>query len=108
MVGHLRIFCVEPGWPRGELNLPRALVTEKAFPENEAVLTTSDHPEAGRRPSTNEVLYEHRLGKRGQYEVVVPFEMLEADGGQWRRGIGDIAVAYKHVLYASTSSAERS
>ena len=72
-------------------------MTEKAFPENEAVLTTGI-TRKGSAAVTNEFLYEHRLGKHGQYEVVVPFEMLEADGGQWRRGIGDIAVAYKHVL----------
>ena len=30
-----------PPWPRGELNLPRRFFTEKAFPENEVVLTTS-------------------------------------------------------------------
>jgi hypothetical protein len=37
----VRTFCASDAWPRGELNLPRALVTEKAFPEDEAVLTTS-------------------------------------------------------------------
>src|SRR5262249_6091622 len=35
---YLREQCTEPAWPRGELNLPRALVTEKAFPEDEWVL----------------------------------------------------------------------
>src|SRR5690606_8005672 len=38
---YARRFCTNPAWPRGELNVPRALVTEKAFPENEAVLTTT-------------------------------------------------------------------
>ena len=41
IVEHIRDFCGEPRWPRGELNLPRPLVTEKAFPEDEAVLTTT-------------------------------------------------------------------
>src|SRR5688572_572401 len=36
IVDHVRTFCAERGWPRGDLNLPRPLVTEKAFPENEA------------------------------------------------------------------------
>src|SRR6185369_11536888 len=31
VIGYLRGFCKESGWPRGELNLPRALATEKAF-----------------------------------------------------------------------------
>ena len=38
-VAHSRTFCDDERWPRGELNLPRALVTTKAFPEDEAVLT---------------------------------------------------------------------
>src|SRR5262249_12560911 len=37
---HLRSFCSDPSWPRGELNLPRAIATEKAFPEDETVITT--------------------------------------------------------------------
>ena len=34
VVEYLREFCAEDAWPRGDLNLPRPLVTEKAFPEN--------------------------------------------------------------------------
>ena len=32
LVAYLRSFCRAKRWPRGELNLPRAIVTEKAFP----------------------------------------------------------------------------
>ncbi|HOI10084.1 MAG TPA: cytochrome c, partial [Myxococcota bacterium] len=38
-VAHVRTFCPERGWPSGNLNLPRAMFTEKAFVEDEAVLT---------------------------------------------------------------------
>ena len=38
VIQHLRGFCPERDWPPGELNLPRPLVTEKAFPEDEWVL----------------------------------------------------------------------
>jgi hypothetical protein len=37
----IRQFCTDARWPRGELNLPRALFTEKAYPEDEAVITTT-------------------------------------------------------------------
>ena len=40
-VGHVRTFCTEAAWPRGDLNLPRAFFTEKAFPENESVWVTT-------------------------------------------------------------------
>jgi mono/diheme cytochrome c family protein len=39
-VNHIRTFCADDRWPRGELNLPRALITGKAYPEDEAVITT--------------------------------------------------------------------
>ena len=37
VVKHLWTFCRNTSWPRGDLNLPRGLFTEKAFPENEAL-----------------------------------------------------------------------
>src|SRR6185436_9881313 len=37
VIGYLRSLCTEPKWPQGDLNLPRPIVTEKAFPENETV-----------------------------------------------------------------------
>ena len=36
---HVRTLCEEKKWPRGDLNLPRPMFTEKAFVEDEAVLT---------------------------------------------------------------------
>lgn len=102
IVTHLRSFCTERGWPHGDLNLPRPLVTEKAFPENEAVVTTTLSRRGGRRIQ-HEILYERRLGRRGQYEVSVPFAVHESDAGEWRRGLGDLAAAYKHVLFDSVA-----
>lgn len=100
VLDHIRRFCGNPAWPRGELNVPRALVTEKAFPENEAVLTTTVGARGSGRVG-NEFLYERRIGARTQYEVVVPLLLQEAPGGGWDRGLGDVAVAVKHVLLHS-------
>ena len=97
VLDHIRGFCGNPAWPRGELNMPRPLVTEKAFPENEAVMTTSVNA-TGRGEVGNELLYERRLGARTQYEVVVPLLVQEGDTGGWNRGLGDVAFAMKHVL----------
>lgn len=103
VIGYLRGFCTERSWPRGDLNLPRPLVTEKAFPENEAVLTTTVSTNA---PGSvvNRFTYEHRVGRRGQYEVLVPFTVQQQPTRIWTRGLGDIAVAYKHVLFDSLKS----
>lgn len=102
IVEYVRSFCVEPGWPRGDLNLPRPLATEKAFPENEAVVTTTvARGEA--KSIASEFVYERRLGKRGQWEAVVPLALQQIETGQWRRGLGDLALAYKHVVFDSLS-----
>jgi mono/diheme cytochrome c family protein len=94
IIDHVRRFCDDPTWPRGELNLPRALVTEKAYPENEALLTTSVQKGAARE-LTNEFIYERRFGVRNQFEVAVPLTMQANEGDRWLRGLGDIAVAAK-------------
>jgi hypothetical protein len=95
-VAHIKRFCVDPSWPAGELNLPRALVTEKAFPEDEAVLSTT----IASGTFVNEFLYERRIGARTQYEVKVPVAVQEGDAG-WRRGLGDVAAAIKHAFHHS-------
>ncbi len=100
IVGYLRTFCTSRAWPRGELNLPRALVTEKAFPENEAVVTTTVSMD-GAGGVGNEFLYERRLGARSQFELTVPLLVEEHADGGWRRGLGDVALAFKHAVFHS-------
>jgi hypothetical protein len=97
IVDHIRTFCTSRAWPRGELNLPRALVTEKAFPENEAVVTVG----AADGSFSNELLYEQRLGPRSQVEIAVPVEFARDANGDWQKGLGDSAVAVKHALFHS-------
>jgi mono/diheme cytochrome c family protein len=103
VLDHLRSFCGDPVWPRGELNLPRALVTEKAFPEDEAVLTVTAAAE-GPGSVTQEILYERRFGVRNQVEVAVPFKLGRADNRGWIGGVGDIALAFKRTLFHSLRS----
>lgn len=99
-VGHLRTFCTDAAWPRGDLNLPRAFFTEKAFPENEAVWATTF---AGRGAGavTNTLIYERRIGARSQVELVTPISLRQDAGGAWRRGLGDVAIAFKRSVYAN-------
>jgi len=106
-VNHIRSFCTDPRWPRGELNLPRALITGKAYPEDEAVMTTLIDTE-GNGSILNKLVYEQRFGPRSQWEIVVPFGWLEtedviADDGttRWGSSMGDIAVAIKHTVHHS-------
>jgi hypothetical protein len=96
-VAHSRTFCDDERWPRGELNLPRALVTTKAFPEDEAVLTVIADGDA----VSNKFVYERRIGARSQFELIVPLEFSERTAGDWTGGVGDLAFAFKHVVAAN-------
>jgi mono/diheme cytochrome c family protein len=100
VIEFLRAFCREPSWPRGELNLPRALTTEKAFPEDEAVLTTAIDAKGG-VGSTHTITYERRFGSGNQLEVTFPFAFQQQDSGSWSRGVGDIALGYKRLVFSS-------
>jgi mono/diheme cytochrome c family protein len=98
VVDYLRGFCRDPVWPRGDLNLPRPLVTEKAFPENEALFTTAG--QGGDAPALGaSFIYERRLGRRSQYEVQVPIDAQKSNA-TWTGGLGDITLAFKHVIHA--------
>src|SRR5262249_27433925 len=100
-VKYLWTFCRDASWPRGDLNLPRAFFTEKAYPENETVWTTGITP-SGAKAVSNTVVYEHRIGSRGQYEVTLPFGAKQSEpAGAWSRGIGDVELAARRTLYAS-------
>jgi mono/diheme cytochrome c family protein len=103
VVAYASSFCVDPAWPRGDLNLPRPFFTEKAYPENEAVVTTSADTSGDGRVG-NAFLYERRIGKRNQVEVIVPIDALHQRPGSWTAGIGDIAVGFKRALYASVDA----
>ena len=102
-VRYLKAFCTDRSWPLGDLNLPRAFFTEKAYPENEAVLTTGVTA-SGPKAVTNEIVYEHRLGSRGQYEITVPVNALQQQeqDNRWRGGLGDVELAWRRTFYASS------
>ncbi|HEX7080335.1 MAG TPA: cytochrome c [Gammaproteobacteria bacterium] len=95
---HIRTMCRDPSWPRGELNMTRALFTEKAFPEDEAVITTTVVTE-GRNSLAHKFLWEQRFGPRNQIEIALP--LIRADVGDplgTESGAGDLAVGVKHTL----------
>lgn len=93
VVAHLRTFCQDDRWPRGELNLPRPLVTAKAFPEDEAVVGVTSR--SGHVVTT--LIYERRFGALNQFEVVVPIASHDAAGDR-TTGLGDVALEYKRTV----------
>jgi mono/diheme cytochrome c family protein len=100
LVAYLRRFCGEPGWPSGDLNFPRPILTEKAFPENEVVILpfvshAKDGADTGFRLRA---VYERRFGRRAHGEIGVPFESVGASGMR-ESGFGDVSIAGKYVLH---------
>jgi hypothetical protein len=97
---HIRAFCRSRHWPRGDLNLPRPIFTEKAFPEDEAVLSTRVATK-GQGEVMSKLVYEKRLFARGQLEVIVPFGFRDLGEKGWTAGLGDLAFGTKWVLLHS-------
>ncbi len=101
VVSYLRVFCNDDRWPRGELNFPRPIETEKAFPEDELVLTMGANAD-GPGGVGAEIQYEKRFLAAGQFELVLPLGVQQLEtNGPWLGGIGDIEVGYKQVLAKS-------
>ncbi len=104
VMDYIRTFCGDDRWPRGELNLPRPLVTEKAYPEDEAVTTVAINVD-GPGSIINELVWERRIGPRSQFELKVPFGYLENSvTGSWEGGIGDLRLGLKHALFHGLES----
>ena len=109
VIAYMRGFCKNTHhFPLGELNLPRALVTEKAFPENELVVSTAVGTK-GKPAWTTDVIDERTvIDARTQLETDVPvnYAVLDAStgggpGGGWTEGVGDITLGLKRTLFSS-------
>ena len=103
VTGYLRTLCTDSKWPVGELNFPRGLFTEKAFPEDEWLATSAINTK-GRGEVSGKFIYEKRFGARNQFEVVIPYSFLERPNSGWDGGVGDLALGYKRVLLTSMKS----
>ena len=104
-VSHMRGFCTETGWPVGNTNFPRPILTEKAFPENEVVLlpAISHYTEETAPSITNgsfKVVYERRFGKQSMVEIAVP--LVTTNSLLTRTaGLGDMEIGLKQAVYFS-------
>ena len=97
-LARIRSFCADERWPRGELNMPRALFTEKAYPEDEAVISTTYVGE-GPDSITHEFVWEQRFGPLNQMELKLPLSRADLGDPQgWESGAGDLGIGVKHTL----------
>jgi mono/diheme cytochrome c family protein len=106
IVEYAKSLADSRAWPPGEFNLPRPLVTGKAFPEDEAVFssTITDNGE-GLSSIGGKFVYEKRFGTRNMWEFALPFswnERTTAPSGsatEWGANIGDAVLAVKRAFY---------
>jgi mono/diheme cytochrome c family protein len=104
-VTSMKSLAGDKRWPPGEFNLPRPLVTGKAYLEDEVVFSASmTEDDGGLRTVTGKIVYEQRFGARGMWEVVLPFGWGErtvppATTPSWSASLGDAALAVKRALY---------
>lgn len=100
VIAYVRSFCKNVhNYPAGELNIPRALVTEKAFPENELVLSAAANA-TGAPSWTTDVIHEQTFAGRNELEIDLPVNYA-VQNNQKTSGIGDITVGYKRELFSS-------
>lgn len=99
VIEYMRGFCKNSHWPRGELNLPRALVTEKAYPENEVVLSTAVNA-SGAPGVESHIIHEQRFGVKNQIEVDVPV-LAQDQNHTWYGGVGDTTLGLKREIFSS-------
>jgi len=99
VIEHLRSLCTEPTWPLGNFNFPRPLITEKAFPENEAVVSGAFNVRGAPGGGVT-AIYERRIGPSGMIELAVPYGVAHDSGGT-HAAPGDIALGYKRKLWSS-------
>src|ERR1700733_8226378 len=101
VIAYMRGFCRNVHHdPLGELNLPRALVTEKAFPENEIVVSTAASA-SGAPVWTTDVIDERTIiDARTQLETDIPVNYADQNHN-WTAGFGDITLGVKREMFSS-------
>lgn len=102
VITYLRSFCQNPKWPKAELNLPLALGTEKAYPEDEEVLTSTVNINGEPGVEVHEI-HEQRFGVRNQIEIDTPINFVHQNN-TWYGGFGDVTFGLKRVMFSNIRS----
>lgn len=101
VMAYMRGFCKNTHHdPLGELNLPRALVTEKAFPEDELVVSSSASASGAPTWTTDTIDERTIIDARTQLETDVPINYADQNHN-WEEGLGDITIGIKREVFSS-------
>ncbi len=100
---YVKALCSDPDWVPGELNLPRPLFTDKAYPEQEAIV-------GGRfargLSKTTEAFgtIEYRLNGLTNVELTTRYLNVRPDGAQPDSGLGDSVLSLNRVVAFSRAN----
>jgi len=98
---YVKSLCTDPDWVPGELNFPRPLLTGKAYPEQEMIVS-------GRfgRNGTNVSEYlgilEYRVNGLTNIEITSRALSINPNIGPTESGLGDTALSVKRVVAFSS------
>jgi len=104
VIKYVRTFCEEDSkWPRGDFNFPRPMFTDKAFPEDETVLTTAVNV-TGPSGLGSDLNVEKRFGAANNLAFHFRTGFNQLPSGSWAGGLGDIGIEWKRVLLMSNKT----
>ena len=78
------------------------MVTEKAYPEDEVVLSTAINAN-GTPGNESHIIHEQRFGQANQIEVDVPIQFQDQNH-VWYGGVGDATLGVKRVMFSNLDS----
>ncbi|MEP6960449.1 MAG: cytochrome c [Acidobacteriota bacterium] len=104
IITYLKGFCAEDAkWPAGEFNFARPMFTEKSFPEDETILTTTFNAE-GAPGVMHDLIMEKRIGTTGNVSAHFRGGFTQLPSGSWAGAVGDTSFEYKQALFLRNKS----
>ncbi len=94
---YVKSLCSDPDWVPGELNPPRALITGKAFPEQELIVG-GRFGRNGNKVSEYFGVVEYRLNGLTNIEIKSRALSINPNIGPTESGLGDTTLSVKRVL----------
>ena len=94
---YVKSLCADPDWVPGELNFPRPLLTDKAFPEQEMIVG-GRFGRNGKNVSEYWGRLEYRVNGRTNIEITSRALSINPNIGPTESGLGDTALSVKRVV----------
>jgi mono/diheme cytochrome c family protein len=94
---YVKSLCADPDWVPGELNFPRALLTGKAFPEQEMIVG-GRFGRNGKNVSEYFGVLEYRVNGLTNIEIKSRALSINPNIGPTESGLGDTVLSVKRVV----------